>query len=205
MIRMKNNLALVILIGTLAFAACKKESSSSGGQQARLPLVTSLQVVSVSSTSAVCVANVNSDGGSALTNVGICWGTQSNPTLIDNSQKNGTSLGAFIQTISGLNPGTTYHVRAYATNKSGTSYSDEQTFTTPDNQLGKYNHTNGMGAYFEFFNGDSVHYGGPASYVSGTYSMLTTTHVKVNIGTWGEGDFSNDFKTLMIASNTFTR
>ena len=41
-----------------------------------------------------------------------------------------SGAGAFTSTITGLLPGTLYHVRAYATNDVGTAYGGDVTFTT---------------------------------------------------------------------------
>ena len=40
--------------------------------------------------------------------------------------------GSFTSMLTGLLPGTTYYLRAYAANNAGTSYGDELTFTTLD-------------------------------------------------------------------------
>jgi len=42
----------------------------------------------------------------------------------------GTGEGVFVSSITPLTGGTTYHVRAYATNINGTSYGDDVIFTT---------------------------------------------------------------------------
>jgi len=42
----------------------------------------------------------------------------------------GTSIGSYTSTMSGLLPNTTYYVRAYATNKVGTSYGAVKEFKT---------------------------------------------------------------------------
>jgi hypothetical protein len=55
-----------------------------------------------------------------------------NPTVADNRTTEGpvTATGAFTSAIIGLAPNTLYHVRAYATNATGTTYGDDVTFTT---------------------------------------------------------------------------
>ena len=42
----------------------------------------------------------------------------------------GTGTGSFVSNLTGLLPGTTYHVRAYATNSAGTAYGNDVPFTT---------------------------------------------------------------------------
>jgi uncharacterized protein (TIGR02145 family) len=42
----------------------------------------------------------------------------------------GSGTGSFTSAITDLQPGTTYYVRAYATNSIGTSYGEQQSFTT---------------------------------------------------------------------------
>ena len=50
--------------------------------------------------------------------------------LTKTEQGAATATGAFTGDITGLAAGTTYHVRAYATNSADTSYGDDVTFTT---------------------------------------------------------------------------
>jgi uncharacterized protein (TIGR02145 family) len=90
------------------------------------PTVTTAEVTSVTSNSAVCGGNVSSEGSSSVTARGICWHTSENPTILNYHTADGTGSGIFISNIPGGNPeltsGTLYHVRAYATNGAGISY-----------------------------------------------------------------------------------
>ena len=94
------------------------------------PNVTTTGVSSFTSTTAACGGNVTSNGGGAVTAKGVCWSTSSNPTLSDSYTSDGTGSGSFTSSITGLTPGTTYFVRAYATNSAGTSYGNMDNFTT---------------------------------------------------------------------------
>jgi parallel beta-helix repeat protein len=84
----------------------------------------------ITEISAYVGATITNDGGSAVTARGICWSTTINPDITDPHSSNGTGTGTFYHTISGLTKGTTYYVRAYATNSTGTGYSANMTFTT---------------------------------------------------------------------------
>ena len=73
-------------------------------------------------------------GGSAITAYGHCWSLSHNPTVNDTKSDNGgtQAICEFSSAVTNLAVGTTYYVRAYATNALGTSYSDEVAVTTQD-------------------------------------------------------------------------
>lgn len=98
-----------------------------------LPTVTTNNVTNISYSSANCGGNVTSDGGYSITARGVCWSTSQNPTVSGSHTSNGTGTGSFSSYMSGLSAGTTYYVRAYATNSKGTSYGVQKSFTTSYN------------------------------------------------------------------------
>jgi len=73
---------------------------------------------------------VTSSGGASVTARGVCWSTSANPTVNDWHTTDGTGTGPFQSTITGLNLGAAYHVRAYATNSAGTGYGADLPFST---------------------------------------------------------------------------
>lgn len=97
---------------------------------AALPDVTTTAISSVTDNSALTGGNVTFDGGDSVLVKGIVWSTSPNPTTADNKTQDGSDIGTFSSSISGLDPSTVYYVRAYATNSVGTSYGDERSFTT---------------------------------------------------------------------------
>jgi len=74
--------------------------------------------------------NVTSSGGAAVTARGIAYGTSQNPTIAGSTVAAGSGTGSFTANMTGLQPGTTYYVRAYATNSAGTAYGAQVSFTT---------------------------------------------------------------------------
>ena len=85
---------------------------------------------SVTNITAISGGNITSDGGTPVTARGICWSTSPNPTVANDSTRNGVGTGTFTSNISGLLGSTTYYVRAYAINTSGISYGNQISFTT---------------------------------------------------------------------------
>ncbi|TXI64190.1 MAG: RagB/SusD family nutrient uptake outer membrane protein [Flavobacterium sp.] len=97
-----------------------------------LSTVTTNQVSISSSIMVLSGGNISSDGGSSITQRGVCWNTAPSPTLANNFTIDGTGIGGFTSNVLPLNPATTYYLRAYATNQTGTAYGNEIIFTTPN-------------------------------------------------------------------------
>ncbi|WP_162910757.1 T9SS type A sorting domain-containing protein [Hymenobacter oligotrophus] len=105
--------------------------SGSGTEPIYPATVGTAAVTNLAPTSASAGGSITTDGGSAVAARGVVWGTAPNPALGTSQTSDGTGSGEFTSVITGLLPGTTYYVRAYATNTAGTTYGDELTFTTP--------------------------------------------------------------------------
>ncbi len=113
----------ILLLGlTLCLTSCKPKPT--------LAVVTTTNVTGITQITASSGGNVTSDGNSDVTSRGVCWGTTQNPTTSSSKTSDGTGTGTFTSSITGLTPGTTYFVRAYATNSEGTSYGNEVSFST---------------------------------------------------------------------------
>lgn len=100
-----------------------------------LPAVTTNEPEGITTNSAVLGGHVDNTGGTYVNEWGIVYGTSSNPTVddnkfvIQNTDINGGS-GSIGVTISELNAGTNYYVRAYAINSQGIGYGEQRSFTT---------------------------------------------------------------------------
>ena len=95
-----------------------------------LPVVLTASISAITNNSATSGGNVTDAQGAAVTAKGVCWSTSTSPTLTNNCTNDGSGLGTFVSSIASLASGTTYYVRAYATNSQGTSYGSENTFIT---------------------------------------------------------------------------
>jgi hypothetical protein len=101
---------------------------------ASIPTITTASVSTFDATSATMGGEVTSDGGADVTERGVVYSTTDNTPEIGEpgviKDDNGTGIGIFGESVSGLSPNTTYHVRAYAINSAGTSYGTASSFTT---------------------------------------------------------------------------
>ncbi|MEI6948654.1 T9SS type A sorting domain-containing protein [Paraflavisolibacter sp. H34] len=105
----------------------------SGQATSPKPALATPSVSNLAATTATAGGNVVSDGGSTVTERGLVYGTTANPTTADAKVLDPSGgTGAFSFSLTGLAPYTTYFLRAYATNSSGTAYSENISFTTPD-------------------------------------------------------------------------
>ena len=95
-----------------------------------IPTLTTDSITSITAISATCGGNITDDGGLSVTARGVCWSTSPNPTVSDSNTTNGTGTGSFTSSITELQIGTTYYVRAYATTNAGTGYGEQVIFTT---------------------------------------------------------------------------
>ena len=95
-----------------------------------IPTVTTLSATNISYTSATVGGNVTDDGGTTVTECGVVYSTNPNPTVENNKVVCGSGKGSFTCNLSNLQEVTTYYVRAYAVNQKGTAYGEQQSFMT---------------------------------------------------------------------------
>lgn len=78
----------------------------------------------------------NGENVAEISATGFVWSTSANPTILSNIVTNGTRAEAtFTGVIRNLSGGTTYHIRSYATNQTGTAYGEDVSFTTPEKSI----------------------------------------------------------------------
>jgi len=117
-----------------AFAT--NSAGTSYGEQAEFttlqsePIVVTQGVKLSSQNSAEVTCNVTNNGGSEVTDRGVCWNMSNNPTIADSKTNNGPGIGNYTAQISNLVASSTFYVRAYATNSIGTSYGNVLTINT---------------------------------------------------------------------------
>ncbi len=149
-----------------------------------IPAISNPTATSFTKVSATLGANVTSDGGTPITQRGIVWSTSIEPTLQDCSGSETTTgtTGIFTISATGLEIGTTYHYRGFATNSEGTSYTADATFSTAP-RLSNIKITSSVNE-------------GSAATLSGSITAATSTTLSIN---WGDG---SNIETKTYSSTT---
>ncbi len=134
-----------------------------------LPSITTVDVTSITQSTAISGGNITFDGGSPIIVRGVCWSTSHNPTIVDNHSNDNTGTGLFASTLTGLYADTLYYIRAYATNSVGTAYGNELNFSTPAYTIGQ----NYGGGIIFYIDGSEQH------------GLISATNNQSSGGEWG--------------------
>lgn len=96
-----------------------------------VPTVASGTAGSIAANSAIISGNsVTADGGLTILEYGVVYGLSGGPTTNDNKVVSTDGTSDFAASLSGLQAGYTYHVRAFARNAQGVVYGNDITFVT---------------------------------------------------------------------------
>ena len=151
------------------------------------PTVTTTAITSITGTTASSGGTVTAIGGAAISAQGVCWSTTSGPTTANSKTTDGTTT-PFTSSLTGLTSGTTYYVRAYATNSVGTSYGNEISFTTTTPVI-----TTGLKLHYDTSNSSSY---------SGSGNIITDLSGNGNNGTLvNSSSFTNSVAGGVLSFN----
>jgi hypothetical protein len=118
-----HNQELSICSGVPSWGNCPGNSA--------LPTVITTTIASIQGIIATCIGNVTASGGTTVLARGICYSRVANPTIADSTIfDDSTGTGLFVSQTLHLAENTNYHVRAFATNATGTAYGADLLFTT---------------------------------------------------------------------------
>lgn len=96
--------------------------------------VTTSAISGITANSAVCGGVVSINDDATVTARGVCWSESRVPIFRDSHTEDGEGAGNFSSNITGLQPNTTYYVRAYAVGDLGPVYGEMIKFTTTSNK-----------------------------------------------------------------------
>ncbi len=113
--------------GTVFYGADKKFTTT---KEVKLATLTEVTVSNITTAGASFASRISSNGNSEVTECGFCWSDKAEPTTEDSKTTCDVTSADMGATVSSLEDGKTYHVRAFATNAMGTAYSEPVEFTT---------------------------------------------------------------------------
>jgi uncharacterized protein (TIGR02145 family) len=149
------------------------------------PDVRTDSVTNITAVSCRYWGEVISECGDPVTARGVCWGTSSMPDLESDTVNNGSGLGHFNGSITGLISNKIYYIRAYATNINGTAFGLEDSFKT-------------VAAYLEINPGVR-----PVSSASGSTSFSISSNIEWSVNddaSWLTATKSNEH-TINVSYN----
>lgn len=134
---MKNKFLYAAIVLMIASIGCKKDPndgpSGNGNNTSTDPLSVLTSNVVPSDSNATVSGYIHQMGSTVVDSRGFCISQASNPNLTNSTVTiDGNGTGSFSHSFSNLQPQTTYHVRAYGTNSSGTYYGDDISFKLND-------------------------------------------------------------------------
>ncbi|MFC1733974.1 fibrobacter succinogenes major paralogous domain-containing protein, partial [candidate division KSB1 bacterium] len=126
---MKNNNNFIIMITAIIilfhFSCNKKdEKVDTGG------IVETNQIIDINCNTASGGGSVSGSWSSNITSKGLCWSKQANPDINDFNTDEGPGTGLFTSSLTKLEIGVIYFVRAYAQDANGFHYGPEISFQT---------------------------------------------------------------------------
>ncbi|MFZ4798700.1 MAG: LamG-like jellyroll fold domain-containing protein [Bacteroidia bacterium] len=179
------------------------------------PTVTCANAINISQSTAEVSGNITNIGSTNVTQRGHCWSTTPNPTTSNNITTLGptSATGSFTSNISGLQPNTTYYIRAYATNSNGTGYSTDQVFTTTPtatvpsltcNAASNISQTTAdiTGAITNLGSGNATQYG----HCWNTSPNPTVSNFKTTLGTMATtGSYNSNLSNLTLSTTYYVK
>ncbi|WP_025743211.1 fibronectin type III domain-containing protein [Aquimarina pacifica] len=127
-------LFITILLFLFSISGCKSddplEEELNDDQFDTKPSVSTIPASNITAISTSTGGTLNDDGGSEITKLGVCYSTETNPTIESEKTIDNLDGNTYKSLVTNLIPNTQYYYKAYATNAKGTSYGEELNFTT---------------------------------------------------------------------------
>lgn len=110
---------------------------STMGQNTNQPVIKTNEAKIITHYSALVEGVIADRVDETITSKGICWSeSKSLPEISDKKVISSANENSFVLYINCLKPGTTYYIRAFATNKAGTAYGNPITIKTLSDEDG---------------------------------------------------------------------
>jgi hypothetical protein len=203
-----SKISLVLAVITLSFA-CTKDKKPTVGITNKI-VITTNPFVTIGSDSAICSGEITSDGGDNITERGICYSINENPTLNNSKVASGSGKGIFTCNLINLQPNTTYYIKAYCLSNQGEIFGKQENFKTlprrptiSTNQISNIQIESAVGGGVIISDG-----GAPITEKGLCISSLNSTPVRTDTfisAGQGSTSFSSSISNLKANRNYFVR
>jgi uncharacterized protein (TIGR02145 family) len=120
-------ISVITLFLVLIITGCNKDEVTNPVKSAIEIIITTIDVTQ---TTISVNGSIKNNNGEEILSKGVCWYTESMPTIDHNITIDGTGNGEFVSNLNKLSPEKSYYVRGYATTKSGIYYSAQTVIKT---------------------------------------------------------------------------
>ena len=128
---MNRYIFIKIFAGTMIAAVVMLCACWAEGVFYKLPWVNTYDATNITRSSAIISGKIVYEGNPPYTERGVVYARTQDPTTADNKLSvAGKDGDEFTANVKGLTANTRYYARAYATNKAGTEYGAQVSFTT---------------------------------------------------------------------------
>jgi len=118
---------LTALLFLFAFSCSKNEPNE---EPLTVPTISTRSAFDVTSSGARAGGTILFDGGTPVSERGVCYSKSPNPTISDPKSLPASGVTTYECFLSGLDQSTTYYYKAYAKNSVGVGYGEQKSFTT---------------------------------------------------------------------------
>ncbi len=173
------------------------------------PTLKTTDAGSITSSSAIVTGSITSNGGDMILESGLCYSTSTEPDMNDSKLISENGQANFSIKIDQLVLGTTYYVRAFATNSVGTSFGNEISFTTHNNpQITTISPSDIT--KFSFTSGGNITNDGGSSVINSGICWDTNPNPTIELNTktinsTSIGNFSNTIHALVPSTTYYLR
>ncbi|MCX6254040.1 MAG: hypothetical protein NTV31_06115, partial [Bacteroidia bacterium] len=198
---------LIIIVTTWMLTTCRKEEI--------VIVYSKITTVGTSNTTSMATdveGLIEELTAATHSEYGVCWSTDNDPTVYDKkSLASGTpAIGSFKVTISGLDPSTTYHTRAFVIDNKKYIYGSDVSFTTsaPNLPVVTTSSVKDITSKYAYSGGNVTKEGDKPVVAKGVcYDTVASPTIEKNktMDGWGAGSFTSALINLIPSKTYYVR
>ena len=200
--------AIILIVAAIVVAGCNKpDEPNNGGNNGNNDSdvrVTTYTPQDITGTTAKCGGDAIVVQGLSLTEIGVCWSKEQNPTVSDGYLSTTDWNQPFVCTITNLDRNTCYHVRAYALRGLQYYYGEDKSFNTLESGGGWDGQDGALPGVFSVSETRKVHFSqGNLQYQASTNTWRFAERQWDYVGTHTPDTLGNMGGTIVGSDNAY--